>query len=113
MFKNKNDYEQLKLVDYGLSCYVKEENKVYKKCGTPGYIAPEVLQYHVNIYYKLIICLFQKGEKFYDESCDIFSLGVIFYLLITGIQPFNDKDQKNIFIRNKQCNINYDNLQNF
>jgi len=43
-----------------------------RSCGTPGYIAPEVIT-----------------DKIYDEKCDIFSIGVIFYMILTGLSPIN------------------------
>jgi serine/threonine protein kinase len=46
------------------------------KCGTPGFIAPEIF-------------LDQK----YNEKCDIFSAGVIFYILINGKCLFEAKDE--------------------
>lgn len=36
----------LKIIDFGLAAYVNEENHVFPKCGTPGYISPEVANYH-------------------------------------------------------------------
>jgi len=44
---------------------------LFKRCGTPGFVAPEILLYDEN-------------DEMYDCACDIFSAGVIFYLLLTG-----------------------------
>lgn len=55
----------LKIVDFGLSVKL-EPNKELKKCGTPGYVAPEI----INL----------KNGKYGLES-DIFSLGCVFYKL--------------------------------
>lgn len=51
---------------------------MYVRCGTPGYVAPEV----INI----------KDMKIkYESICDIFSLGLIFHLLLTGKSVFKGK----------------------
>eukprot|EP00826_Nyctotherus_ovalis_P019615 TRINITY_DN1606_c0_g1_i2.p1 TRINITY_DN1606_c0_g1~~TRINITY_DN1606_c0_g1_i2.p1 ORF type:complete len:240 (-),score=66.85 TRINITY_DN1606_c0_g1_i2:74-793(-) len=68
MFHNKDDLSSVKLIDFGLS-QIFEDPKIGKikmkaKVGTPYYIAPEVI----------------KGN--YDEKCDIWSMGVILYVLI-------------------------------
>lgn len=59
----------LKLVDFGLATYADEAEYLFKRCGTPGYVAPEVVNAasDENIHY--------------STKCDVFSAGVIFYLM--------------------------------
>jgi len=52
---------------------------LFKRCGTPGFVAPEILKYNEKL-------------PFYDCKCDIFSVGVIFFTLLTGKQPFSGKN---------------------
>lgn len=59
-----DDLANLKIVDFGLIC----QTPSFSKCGTPGYVAPEILN------------LGQLNDC-YDEKVDIFSLGAIFYKL--------------------------------
>jgi calcium-dependent protein kinase len=56
----------MKLVDFGTSIAYDPNEKLTQKLGTPYYIAPEVL------------------EKKYDYKCDIWSCGVILYILLCG-----------------------------
>lgn len=59
------------VVDFGLSSQVgiPVKNILFKRCGTPGFVGPEVLAYKDG------------SEDFYNEKCDIFSAGVILYVL--------------------------------
>jgi len=70
---------QLKIGDFGLSSISKEnkaldDTRVTGPCvGTSGYVAPELL----------------RGEK-YSKACDIFSCGVVLFILLTGFPPFKE-----------------------
>ena len=63
ILKDDNEYE-IKLADFGLAEYEDKKELLFKRCGTPGYVAPEVLE-----------------DKKYDTKVDIFSAGVILYIL--------------------------------
>ena len=67
-----DDFESLniKLIDFGASIFFKENQKLTVKIGSPYYIAPEVL------------------NRNYDEKCDIWSSGVVLYVMLTGNFPF-------------------------
>ena len=54
---------KIKLIDFGLSTFTDNIN-MFKKCGTPGYVAPEIL-----------------ADKNYGTKADVFSTGVILYSL--------------------------------
>lgn len=58
--------DSLVIGDFGLATFMDEEKFLFPKCGTPGYLAPEILNMEKNI------------EK-YGSECDIFSCGVIFF----------------------------------
>ncbi|XP_075218658.1 MAP kinase-activated protein kinase 2 [Lycorma delicatula] len=61
----------LKLTDFGFAKEVIAKGTLQTPCYTPYYVAPEVL-----------------GPQKYDMSCDIWSLGVIMYILLCGFPPF-------------------------
>ena len=69
--KTNNDNLLIKLIDWGGARYFSKNKKMSTIKGTPYYIAPEVL------------------KEVYDEKCDIWSIGVIFYVLLCGYPPFN------------------------
>lgn len=66
----------LKIIDFGISIKMKDNEKLSDVKGTSYYIAPEVF------------------EKNYNEKCDVWSIGVIMYILLAGEPPFNGKDDK-------------------
>lgn len=66
MFKQKDDIRSLKIVDFGLSLYDTTDPYTFPKCGTPGYVAPEIANLQ-NLSFR------------YSKVCDMFSVGCIFY----------------------------------
>jgi serine/threonine protein kinase len=79
----------IKLIDFGLSAFYSEFTHLETKVGTPYYVAPEVL------------------DKNYGKECDIWSIGVITYVLLTGCPPFQAKTLPELFKRIRSCNLKY------
>ena len=71
LLKSKESDTDIVIADFGLSTEITTplDKILFKRCGTPGFVAPEVLNFD------------EKKTAFYNEKCDIFSAGVIFYLL--------------------------------
>ncbi len=67
ILRNKKCIEDLSIVDFGLASFVSVKKLLHRRCGTPGYVAPEILN-------------LEEGQV-YDEKCDIFSAGIIYYIL--------------------------------
>jgi len=66
------DNLNIKIIDFGTSVISAPESRIKGCYGTPYYIAPEVLK-----------------KESYTNKCDIWSVGVIFYILLCGYPPFN------------------------
>jgi serine/threonine protein kinase len=86
------------ITDFGLACWIGEQELLYERCGTPGYIAPEILRAN-------------KSKVIVSHSSDIFSLGVIFHFmylcpklsfLLKAVFPFNG-NPKELLILNKKA----------
>lgn len=70
--------DSLKLIDFGYAKFWDGKYLMHKKCGTPNYVAPEVL------------------EECYTEQADMWSLGVIVYQLLTGMDLFMGETSEKI-----------------
>lgn len=93
--KNKLEFCTLKLVDFGLATVYDVPEYLFKRCGTPGFVAPEVINAPSN------------QNIHYDPKCDVFSAGIIFYILLTEKSPFEGQSFKEILQKNKQCKIDF------
>ena len=74
------DDSAVKIADFGFAKKVYEPNSLTTQCGTPGYVAPEILE----------------GTA-YDERADMWSVGVILYILLGGYPPFIESTQRDLF----------------
>ncbi|CAH0474084.1 unnamed protein product [Peronospora belbahrii] len=87
LLMSADDDASIKLADFGFAKKVTTNNNsgLVTTCGTPGYVAPEIL----------------KGVS-YGKPVDIWSIGVITYILLAGYPPFHDDAQSILFkkIRN-------------
>jgi len=81
----------IKIADFGLSKIFAGGQKLETSCGTPDYAAPEVLL----------------GEKAYDKSVDLWSVGVISYVLLCGYPPFYAQSQPALFEKIIQANYDF------
>ncbi|XP_018430383.1 PREDICTED: calcium/calmodulin-dependent protein kinase type 1B [Nanorana parkeri] len=70
---------ELKLGDFGLS-KIEDGGMMATACGTPGYVAPELLE-----------------QKPYGKAVDVWALGVISYILLCGYPPFYDENDSELF----------------
>jgi serine/threonine protein kinase len=90
VFANE-DLESITVTDFGLSTKFKHGEKLAMRCGTPGYVAPELL-----------------NNEGYDEKADLFSLGVVMYEMLTGIVLFRGKSVKEVIWRNTDCKVKFE-----
>lgn len=82
------------IADFGLATRVHEKVYLYCRCGTPGYVAPEV----INI---------KDMKSTYSSICDIYSAGLVFYLLLTGKAAFSGKSYNTVVKMNREAKIDF------
>lgn len=90
LFETAEQDAEIKLIDFGLSRKYDSKEKMHTILGTPYYVAPEVL----------------KGD--YDEKCDVWSIGALAYIMLSGDPPFNGNSNNEIFqkIMNEDLSFN-------
>ncbi|XP_061965867.1 CDPK-related kinase 7-like isoform X1 [Populus nigra] len=79
LFTTKEDNSTLKAIDFGLSDYVKPDERLNDIVGSAYYVAPEVL------------------HRSYGTEADMWSIGVIAYILLCGSRPFWARTESGIF----------------
>ncbi|XP_074055338.1 serine/threonine-protein kinase 17A [Macrotis lagotis] len=80
----------IKIVDFGLSRMMTSNEELREIMGTPEYVAPEVLSYDPI-----------------STATDMWSIGVLAYIMLTGISPFLGEDKQETFLNISQMNISY------
>ncbi|KAG6880348.1 hypothetical protein C0992_011099, partial [Termitomyces sp. T32_za158] len=70
----------VKVADFGLAKFVDSQTMLKTLCGSPAYLAPEILS--------------QKNSEGYDNLVDSWSVGVMVFLMLTGSRPFKSEDEQ-------------------
>lgn len=83
LLSSDSDFPQVKLCDFGFARIIGEKSFRRSVVGTPAYLAPEVLR-----------------NKGYNRSLDMWSVGVIIYVSLSGTFPFNEEEDINDQIQN-------------
>lgn len=82
---------KIKLADYGMASFVGVDNLVRGRCGTPGFVAPEILLTCVN------------GG--YCNKSDMFSAGVTLYVMLAGYEPFYGESDAELIKANREAKV--------
>lgn len=90
LIENNSDTACCKIVDFGLSKIIGPNEVSSDPFGTLSYVAPEVLM-----------------QKPYSKEVDIWSLGIIAYLLLSKVLPFDDEDDREIARQTIQDNPDF------
>jgi serine/threonine protein kinase len=87
LLKSKSDPTDIVISDFGFACRVHKSQSLTTRCGTPSFVAPEVLK-----------------NAPYDQAVDMWSIGVILYVLLCGYPPFSDQNQSELFRKIRMSN---------
>ncbi|XP_028663468.1 serine/threonine-protein kinase 17B isoform X3 [Erpetoichthys calabaricus] len=90
LLTSHNPLGDIKIVDFGLSRKVGNSSELREIMGTPEYVAPEILNYEPI-----------------TTATDMWSVGVIAYMLVTGESPFCGDDKQETYLNVSQANVDY------
>jgi serine/threonine protein kinase len=93
MCNREKDNVSVKVGDFGMSTFVGVDGLVRGRCGTPGYVAPEILTASSGVGY---------GNK-----VDVFSAGVILYVMLCGYEPYYGESEKDLVDANKLAIVDF------
>lgn len=83
----------VKVCDFGMSTFVGVDGQVRGRCGTPGYVAPEI---------------FTAGTLGgYGNKVDVFSAGVTLYVMLCGYEPFYGETNTQLIHANKEAHVDF------
>lgn len=100
VYESEGEDAELKLIDFGLShVLLHTQEKMHDRVGTLTYMAPEVLTGRG-----------EGGLQGYTSACDMWSLGVVSYMLLSGRRPFHhaDRDEKRRLVKEGKVSFEHE-----
>mmetsp|Transcript_649 Transcript_649/g.1955 ORF Transcript_649/g.1955 Transcript_649/m.1955 type:complete len:372 (+) Transcript_649:123-1238(+) len=92
-----NDFSNIKIADFGLAKHIDNRGYLTTVCGSPQYVAPEVVQPHQAI-----------GCSAYGPKVDMWGAGVVLYLLLAGYPPFDGDTHAELFALVRSGTFSFD-----
>jgi len=77
-----DEEHNVKIIDFGFSVRSADNHKLKVRCGTPSYMAPEVLM----------------RKEYYGKAADVWSLGVLLFVMLTGRFPYPELDETDLLL---------------
>ncbi|MBN3303365.1 KCC1G kinase, partial [Amia calva] len=90
LYYSQDENSKIMISDFGLS-KIEDNGVMATACGTPGYVAPEVL-----------------AQKPYSKAVDCWSIGVITYILLCGYPPFYEETESKLFAKIMKAEYEFD-----
>uniref|UniRef100_A0A1A7X955 Calcium/calmodulin-dependent protein kinase IGb n=1 Tax=Iconisemion striatum TaxID=60296 RepID=A0A1A7X955_9TELE len=90
LYYSQDEDSKIMISDFGLS-KMADSGIMSTACGTPGYVAPEVL-----------------AQKPYSKAVDCWSIGVITYILLCGYPPFYEENETRLFSKIMKAQYDFD-----
>ncbi|KAJ1420059.1 kinase-like domain-containing protein [Ochromonadaceae sp. CCMP2298] len=87
------DSARVKLADFGMTGFLGADRRLRGRCGTPGYVAPDILKAGAN--------------ETYGVNVDTFSIGVVAYTLLCGYEPFYGADNAELLRANREVDYEF------
>ncbi|KAG6596002.1 CAMK/CAMK1 protein kinase [Phytophthora cinnamomi] len=91
---NGKEYAVIKVADFGMAAFIQKDGMLKGRCGTPGFVAPEILSAG-------------KGEA-YPSGVDMFSAGVVAYTMLCGYEPFFGVNDEELIQMNKRVDYEFE-----
>ncbi len=121
LLESRADDAQVKLADFGFAKKLDESSfsLMQTACGTPGYVAPEILSTSAQAARQAALAREAQAvggsppapapmPLGYDKRVDIWSLGVVCFIMLCGYPPFREKDRAKLFRRIKTADYVFD-----
>jgi len=102
LFRTEEKFSDMMIADFGFAKKLPEDGFFTNFCGSPTYMAPEVVSNKV-----IRTSAEKKVKRRYNLSCDIWSCGIILYEMLSGLSPFQGDNSKETMKNIKYASLEF------